>query len=952
MVDLPRVPRRFVTTEAPRNRITPGDVARPYQAFADALDVGGEILARKADEWERAASTVALARMSEATRTDRVRLAQEANGDPEQFRTSWERYTRERVRTTPAEHRAAIEADLLGVGGDAYRSLMAQSHTQSLRQFAETIDTERERLGNELSSLAYAGQMTSNTFGSAMNRYRTLTAEMVDNPAIGKPREAADYELSRLQASLLEERVRGELERNFADNPVEADRRARAALMDPDLPLSAEERRAAIGRVTSFSRAQTAAAQEAISSYRQRTGPLIDTLADTSARVSPVDVSTAIEEGTRLGDFATVYKVREAHRLREVRFAAQAPASQAKLEEARGLLAGGGMGSLVDRIIQVESGGNPQAQAATSSARGLGQFITPTWNQFLAERHPDLLAQRLAGGPDLRDDATLSREATEWYAGRNAAALEAAGFAATPGNIYLAHFLGPAGATAMLRGGTARSAAAINPSAASANRSIFYQPDGTPRSAAEIVAWAAQKVGDVAPGIYDPEAVGIYRDGLRTDLTGLIADGRDVIDRGWGLDAEAATLLVDYARAVDDPAVTRQVVDLIDASAATEGVRQMSPMAVQAVLDRLSAPGLTGDQAVQARLGAALDRAESHRTALLADDPIRYGIEAGYVEPRDPLDFASPEARQAGLAAAEMDARIVARTEGTGPLSVLRPAEQQALTTWWQAAAPEDRAAMAGTFAAVLSPETLRATLGSIADEDALETLVAAAGIHADAPEVAAGIIRGQALLAQNKRLAPEQNNSWFDSVGELLPIASFAPLDDAERQRIVAAARYRYADLAFRDGDESGEMDERRLQTALAQVTGGFVRVNGIGVPAPTYGMPQAAFDALWNSLPDDVVAGAVGNDGSPITAADVRSQATLAWLEPGSYLVRLGGGFVIGADGMPVVLDLGAMIERGFAAAPSLPDRRPLRTTFGSVGEAMRANQERLLGGPWPSR
>ena len=52
----------------------------------------------------------------------------------------------------------------------------------------------------------------------------------------------------------------------------------------------------------------------------------------------------------------------------------------------------GGAGNVVDRIVQIESGGDPKAKSATSSATGLGQFIDGTWIATIKEHRPDIYA--------------------------------------------------------------------------------------------------------------------------------------------------------------------------------------------------------------------------------------------------------------------------------------------------------------------------------------------------------------------------------------------------------------------------------------------------------------------------------------------------------------------------------------------------------------------------------
>jgi hypothetical protein len=99
--------------------------------------------------------------------------------------------------------------------------------------------------------------------------------------------------------------------------------------------------------------------------------------------------------------------------------------------------------SVVNRIVSAESGGNANARNPNSSAGGVGQFLDGTWLQMVRKYRPDLAD----GKTDrailaLKTDPDLGREMTGRYAHENAAGLRTAGFEATPGNIYLAHFLG------------------------------------------------------------------------------------------------------------------------------------------------------------------------------------------------------------------------------------------------------------------------------------------------------------------------------------------------------------------------------------------------------------------------------------------------------------------------------------------------------------------------------
>jgi murein DD-endopeptidase MepM/ murein hydrolase activator NlpD len=106
---------------------------------------------------------------------------------------------------------------------------------------------------------------------------------------------------------------------------------------------------------------------------------------------------------------------------------------------------------VVGRIIRVESGGNPIAKNPLSSATGLGQFLSGTWLRMIRSYRPDLYQQMNdADLLALRTDPSLAREMVFNLAAENEADIKRAGFQATAGNLYLAHFLGSQGAIDVL----------------------------------------------------------------------------------------------------------------------------------------------------------------------------------------------------------------------------------------------------------------------------------------------------------------------------------------------------------------------------------------------------------------------------------------------------------------------------------------------------------------------
>jgi uncharacterized protein (DUF2336 family) len=169
-----------------------------------------------------------------------------------------------------------------------------------------------------------------------------------------------------------------------------------------------------------------------------------------------------------------------------------------------------------------ESALNPAAKAPTSSATGLFQFIEQTWLSLVKSDGPqhglgeyaDTIKTRSDGrvvveDPEarreilkLREDPKVASVMAGTLTRKNRDALEAdIGREPTAGELYMAHFLGSRGARDLVRSATEnpnRIAASEFPDAAAANRSIFYERTGRPRTTAEVYGVLSATKGEAA----------------------------------------------------------------------------------------------------------------------------------------------------------------------------------------------------------------------------------------------------------------------------------------------------------------------------------------------------------------------------------------------------------------------------------------------------------------------
>jgi predicted nucleic acid-binding Zn-ribbon protein len=147
------------------------------------------------------------------------------------------------------------------------------------------------------------------------------------------------------------------------------------------------------------------------------------------------------------------------------------------------------------RVVGAEGG---TAKNPNSTAKGYGQFTEGTYLQYFKQAYGDT-GQTRSQILETRDNAGIAKGVLDAFTQANATQLEAFGAKVTAGNLYLAHFLGAAGAKAVLSAAPGTSVQSlVSPEAYAANAQYLRTDNGKGRSktAGEVQTFIAGRVGD------------------------------------------------------------------------------------------------------------------------------------------------------------------------------------------------------------------------------------------------------------------------------------------------------------------------------------------------------------------------------------------------------------------------------------------------------------------------
>lgn len=324
--------------------------------------------------------------------------------------------------------------------------------------------------------------------------------------------------------------------------------------------------------------------------------------------------------------------------------------------------------------------------------------------------------------------------------------------------------------------------------------------------------------------------------------------------------------------------------------------------AAMALADQRAKAGTDAASAQQAVLARRMFEANVQG---IHQDPYAWAAERGEAVPQ--IDWAKPETITARIRFADG----LSAKHGV-PVPPLSTHEVQGLADSIKAAPLDQQAALLGSLSKGAG-QRLPQLLSQIKDhapEAANAAVISAQG----APGLARELLQGAKVRRELKgEYLPSKDETLKLALDQAMPHDLFANIDPADQRAVTESVLSLYAARSYAVGAKiQSTLDSKRLRQAVHDVVGGVVEHKGRPLLAPVRGMGQDGFDNLLGSLTEADLQGARAATGAPVTRAQIRDHARLESLGGGRYLVNIADGYVQGANGRALVLDLGSVASR----------------------------------------
>lgn len=324
--------------------------------------------------------------------------------------------------------------------------------------------------------------------------------------------------------------------------------------------------------------------------------------------------------------------------------------------------------------------------------------------------------------------------------------------------------------------------------------------------------------------------------------------------------------------------------------------RALSPVEQRTALNDARAQIGTPDGA---RVYKRLESIAADTERRLSDDAFTYGVQSLGFRPT-PFDISNPAE---SLVVRSKQAAVLQSRFGV-PVSPLTPQEAAQLSETLRPLPPEQKATKLAEIGSAVGD---RRMLGALAQQiDKGDKMLATALMYgaAKTPEgefVSKLILRGQQAQRDGAvKIDQAKETGWRATVSR--EIGNAYP-DPELRSRMIDSAMTIATALAA----DSGSVD---LERAVTLATGG-IRTQGDDskIPLP-YGMKERDFAKALKGYPADRLPEQMFASGVPLSREQFKAglpDALLVHAGQGRYAVRSGGGLITGADGKPVVVELG---------------------------------------------
>ncbi|MGX4910967.1 hypothetical protein ACUYGN_17420 [Enterobacter chengduensis] len=348
--------------------------------------------------------------------------------------------------------------------------------------------------------------------------------------------------------------------------------------------------------------------------------------------------------------------------------------------------------------------------------------------------------------------------------------------------------------------------------------------------------------------------------------------------------------------------------------------RIMPTSSIQAAVENLKPDtGETGEgYAARAQTYDAVVRAASEVIKQRQADPIQFSLASGQAKP---IDLSNQQNFGASIAFRSSQVNDLSRNYGT-PLTFFSKEEANQIGTFFRDAPVSQQSAYLDTihkstgggknYMAALQQISVNAPSAAVAGilMDKPGGVVAEKNwFNPDvtvSPEVASQtILTGAAARKGSKDVKGMTMPKETDMRLEFSDTVQDAFAGDAQGASMAYdVAKDYYAGVMSQKGDYSGELDADVWKQAINVATGGVYDYNGMGNVLLPWGMSTETFDLQVNQAWQSQVVDA-GVKAPP-------GQYGLQSYGDSQYLVKLGTGYLLKADGSPVIIDLTQQRQR----------------------------------------